>query len=117
MGLIKDIKQTRKIVEDLNQSLNPTIINKAKKYDELMSYLSHLKFSIDKIVEGIDDFGNTKLFITFKSPTLIQEFNEIGEPIKNDFIYSINMLNLVSIEDFEKLGNVISKEKDKKIKK
>lgn len=114
MGLIKDIKQTRKIVEEIHNANTKIVIEKAKKYDELMSYLKNINFSIDKIIPAVDDLGNTKYAITYKSPTIVQEFDHEGCPIKNDFIYSINMLNLVSVEDWAKLQSIYDTEKTKK---
>ena len=113
MGLIKDIKQTRKIVEEMHSANTKIITEKAKKYDELMSYLKKINFNIDKIIPAVDDLGNTRYAITYKSPTIIQEFDEKGQPIKNDFVYSINMLNLLSVEDWGKLQQIYDVEKAK----
>ena len=113
MGLIKDIKETRKIVEEIHNANTKKITEKAKKYDELISYLKNINFSIDKIIPAVDEFGNTKYAITYKSPSVFQEFDHNGEPIKNDFIYSINMLNLVTVEDWAKLQRIFDEEKQK----
>ena len=113
MGLIKDIKDTKKIVEEIREASTKKITEKARKYDELISYLKNINFNIDKIIPAVDDLGNTKYAITYKSPTIVQEFDHNGEPIRNDFIYSINMLNLVSIEDWSKLQQIYDAEKQK----
>lgn len=113
MGLVKDIKETRKMVEEIRNANAKIITEKAKKYDELMSYLKKINFNIEKIIPTVDDLGNTKYCITYKSPTIIQEFDEEGNPVKNDFIYSINMLNLVSVEDWSKLQQIYDSEKQK----
>ena len=113
MGLIKDIKETKKMVQEIRDANSKIVTEKAKKYDELMSYLKNINFNIDKIIPAVDDLGNTKYAITYKSPTIIQEFDHDGNPIKNDFIYSINMLNLVSVEDWSKLQQIYDTEKQK----
>ena len=113
MGLIKDIKQIKKTVEEIYSSNAKIVTEKAKKYDELMSYLKNINFCIEKIIPAVDDLGNTKYAITYKSPTIIQEFDHEGNPIKNDFIYSINMLNLVSVEDWKKLQRIYDEQKQK----
>jgi hypothetical protein len=113
MGIIKDIKETRKIVEEMHNANTKIINEKARKYDELISYLKNINFNIDKIIPAVDDLGNTKYAITYKSPTIIQEFDETGKPIKNNFIYSINMLDLVSVEDWKKLQDIYELEKQK----
>ena len=43
-----------------------------------MSYLKNINFTIDKIIPAVDDLGNTKYAITYKSPTIIQEFDYEG---------------------------------------
>lgn len=113
MGLIKDVKTTKKLVEEIHAANTKKIAEKAKKYDELMSFLKNINFNIDKIIPAVDDLGNTKYAITYKSPTIVQEFDHEGNPIKNDFIYSINMLNLVSVEDWSKLQQIYDNEKIK----
>ena len=115
MGFLKNIKETRQIVEKIDSFLSSETVRKAKAYDELMMHLSHISFTIDKIIETVDEVGETQYFITYKSPTVTQCFDEKGDPIKNDFIYSINMLNLVSLEDFDKFNDAISKVKLNKI--
>ena len=113
MGLIKDIKETKKMVQEIRDANAKVITEKARKYDELMSYLKNINFNIDKIIPAVDDLGNTKYGVTYKSHTIIQEFDHEGNPIKNDFIYSINMLNLVSVEDWAKLQQIYDAEKQK----
>lgn len=113
MGLRKDVKQIKKIVEEMNNASSKIVNEKARKYDELMSYLKNINFNIDKIIPAVDDFGKTKYAITYKSPTIIQEFDQIGNPIKNDFIFSINMLNLLSADDWSKLQTIYTSEKEK----
>ena len=113
MGLIKDVKQIKKIVTEMYEADSKIITEKARKYDELMSYLKNINFTIDKIIPAVDDLGNTKYAITYKSPTIIQEFDYEGEPIKNDYIFSINMLNLISPQDWLKLQQIYTTEKQK----
>ena len=113
MGLIKDIKQTRKLVQEIYDNSTKIVAQKAKKYDEMMALLKNITFTIDKIIPAVDDLGNTKYCITYKSPTIIQEFDHEGNPIKNDFIYSINMLDLVLLEDLPKLQQIYDLEKQK----
>ena len=113
MGLVKDIKATRKIVEEMYNKNLKVINEKAKRYDELMSYLRNINFNIETIIPAVDDLGNAKYGIIYKSPTIVQEFDHNGEPIKNDFIYAMNMLDLVSVEDWAKMQSIYNSEKQK----
>lgn len=116
MGIIKDIKEIKKTVNEIHENSTKIVAQKAKKYDELISLLKNVTFYVDKIIPAVDDLGNTKYAITYKSPTIIQEFDYNGDPIKNDFIYSINMLDLISLDDLPKLQQIynIEKQKNKK---
>ena len=83
-----EIKQLRKDSDEL------------KKTKEL---LSHVKFKIKetRVVENQDN-GNISIIVTYEMPRIVLELDENGRPNKNDFFYSSNMLDMISLEDMSK---------------
>lgn len=83
-----EIKQLRKDSDEL------------KKTKEL---LSHVKFKIKetRIVENQDN-GNVSIIVTYEMPRIVLELDENGSPNKNDFFYSSNMLDMISLEDMSR---------------
>lgn len=114
MGFIKDIKSIKKDVEEINSKLTKETLEKAQKYDELKELLQNICFDVE-IVEGLDDKGENQYTLLYKNPEVILNFDEYGDPIKNNFFYSMNMLDLLSYESTQKLYNIIIKEKNKKM--
>lgn len=114
MGLRKEIKEIKEDVKNIKENLTSDIIQKAKKYDELKELLEEIYFDIE-LIESFDYNGETQYEIIYKNPKVMLNFDEYGEPIKNNFFYSINMLNLLTKEANDTLYEVLRKEKIKKV--
>ena len=83
-----EIKQLKKDSEEL------------KKTKEL---LSHVRFKIKetRVLEN-QETGGVSLVVTYELPRVVLELDENGNPNKNDFFYSTNMLDMISLEDMSK---------------
>ena len=86
-----EIKQLKKDSEEL------------KKTKEL---LSHVRFKIKdtRVVEN-QETGGVSVVVTYELPRIVLELDENGNPNKNDFFYSTNMLNMISLEDMGNFQN------------
>lgn len=115
MGLRKDIKEIKEQLNIIKNELSLEIIRKAEGYDRLKKLLEEIYFDVE-LVESLDYNGETQYEVIYKNPKVMLNFDEYGEPIKNDFFYSMNMLNLLTIEANEKILDILFKEKNKKSK-
>ena len=83
-----------------------------KDSDELKTIkelLSHVKFKI-KDVRPVENqqTGNMSVVVTYELPRIVLDLDEQGEPMsRNDFFYSTNKLNLISLEDMSKFNDVL----------
>lgn len=82
-----------------------------KKTKELVS---HVKFKIKdvRIVEDTDA-GKQRVVVVYELPRVVLELDENGNPNKNDFFYSSNMLDMISLEDMSLFQKVLRNRKRK----
>lgn len=82
-----------------------------KKTKELVS---HVKFKIKdvRIVEDTDT-GKQKVVVVYELPRIVLELDENGNPNKNDFFYSSNMLDMISLEDMSYFQKALRNRKKK----
>ena len=85
---------------------------KLTKTEEL---LSHIKFKV-KSVQVVENqqTGRQSVIIQYELPKIILDIDENGKPNKNDFFYSSNILNMISLTDMKTIQDAI--EKAQKIK-
>ena len=73
---------------------------------EIRTLLSNIKFKIK-------DFNYYKedniVQIRYELPVINLTLDENGEPNKNDFFYSVNKLELISLEDMQKIIKFLEK--------
>ncbi len=88
-----EVKQLRKDSEELRQ---------------LKSLLSHVKFKIKdtRVVED-QTTGQISVVVVYELPRIVLDLDESGQPPKNDFFYSTNMLNMISLEDMANFQKVL----------
>ena len=111
MGFIKDIKE---IKTTLNEIASDTL-EKARKYDELMKYLSKIKLELEKAALSYNQDGTYNVKVNYKMPYVLLSFDGDGNVIQNERFTAINMLNLISIDDMMKISEVINEAKNKNI--
>ena len=80
----------------------------SKELSELKELLSHVKFKI-KETRMVDsqETGETTVVVSYELPRIILTLDENGNPNKNEFFYSTNRLNMISLEDMSKFQDVL----------
>ena len=108
--MLKRTKQLNNIeesVKHLVELLEGNEIQKLRKDSEelqkLKELLSHVKFKI-KDTRVVDDqsTGVVSVIVTYELPRIVLTLDENGNPNKDEFFYSTNMLNMISLEDMSK---------------
>ena len=94
-----EIKQLRKDSEELKK---------------IKSLLANVKFKIKetRVVEN-QDTGNNSVVVVYELPRIVLNLDDEGNPNKNDFFYSTNMLDMISLSDMQKFQDVLEKAKRK----
>lgn len=110
MSIRKDLKAIKEELSNMNSS---AIIDKAKKYDELISYLADIKFDVESVKTAYDDNGTCFVIVNYKIPSVKLYVNEDGSTIPNNRFKAINMLNLISFEEMSKIAAYIEEAKIK----
>ncbi len=79
-------------------------------YNLQLKLLQDIRFKVKSVKPGFnEETGLPTLKIVYEVPSVCLEFDEEGRPIKNDFFYASNFLDLISIEDMEKIQKEIDK--------
>lgn len=104
MGFIRDIKDIKLMVANSTKEN----LSKSRKYDELKKLTSNVSLSVKNIVKGVDTNGNDFIKITYNTPDVILYFDDNGNIMYNPQFYAINMLNLISNDDMQKLADYIA---------
>lgn len=108
MSIKKDLKEIKEAFLGLTEST----LKKAKKYDEIHENLKNVVLKPTNFHTKIDENGNLYFSVEFKTPEIRVYYDENGEMIKNNMFYSINYLNLISIDDMlelnKKLGYILT---------
>lgn len=113
MGLIKDIKEIKKEVEKINKSIDSKVIDKARKYDELIKHLDNVVLNL-KITQRINQLGDPEFTLHYSLPDITLYFDSNNELIYDPLFTAINMLNLNKIEDVNKIYDIIDKKNKKR---
>lgn len=102
-----DLAELTKIVK--TQEL--TRLRKIKDdYNVQSELLKDIRFKVKTIKSVVNEnTGLPELRIAYEVPVVCLEFDEEGKPIKNNFFYASNFLELISIEDMEKIQREIEK--------
>ena len=104
MGWIKDIK----FIKSNFEKITDETIKKAKAYDEIKSYLKHIKFDV-KNTSVVFDAENMCYCVQIKYdiPQINIHIDKDNNIEKNDRFISINTLDLISISDMQKISSKI----------
>ena len=104
-------KQILKEVQDLSNLVKGKEFEKLKKDSEelqkINSLLANIKFKVKDIKYYEEDEA---VKITYELPKIVLYLDENGKVAnKNDFFYSTNMLELISLEDMMKIQDFLRK--------
>ncbi len=110
-------KQILAQLQELTDLIKSDEFNRLKKdSDELKrieSLLSHIHFKV-KDVRIIDE--TQSVLITYEMPRIELKLDDKGEFIKDEFFYASNILELISLEDTQKIQTVLDNFKERKEK-
>lgn len=108
MGLRKDVKDIKEKLDNITSEL----FVKAKKYDEIMNYLSNIKISVKRASLTLSDDARYGVKVEYQVPDAIIKVDK-DKNHTTDMFKSINMLNLISISDMEKITKKLEEAKQK----
>jgi len=113
--MLKRTKQLLAIEEKINhlvELVESEEYKKLKKDSEELaktkSLLAHVKFKIKetRVVED-QETGEMSIIVTYELPRIVLKLDENGNPSKDEFFYSSNMLDMISLEDMSKFQNIL----------
>lgn len=109
--ILLEMREDQKQIKKL---LDPSIIEKARKYDEFAKYLKDFKLSVSKVSESTDENGYPQVIVIYEP--IVEKVSVEGDErvFSSNRFKSINFLNLISITDMKKISTAI--EKAKKVK-
>ena len=90
-------------------------VKDSEELKKIKSLLTHVKFKIKNTqVISNQETGKTNIVVTYELPRIVLELDENGNPNKNDFFYSTNMLDMISLEDMSKFQDALKNAKFRK---
>ena len=106
-AILEALKGIKKDLEDLKSLQDPSVLEKARKYDEVKKHLSLLNFPISKVYRKIDDLGSEEIVVEYASQKRKIRILDSGDAEFDPFIEAMNFLNLISLEDMMKIRDAI----------
>ena len=99
-------------IDELTNLIKSEEFQRLKKdSDELkriQALLPNIKFKVKSVKYFEDEeTGEEIVQITYDLPVINLKIDEHGNPNKNDFFYSTNSLDMISIEDMEKISELL----------
>ena len=82
----------------------------SEELKQIKDFLKHIKFKV-KDARIVNDDKGTSVVINYELPRIVLTFDDNHNIIKNDFFYSTNMLNMISLEDMATCQDLIEKAK------
>lgn len=117
--LQQQVNELTEKVKDLSNIIVSDELNrlrrKEKEFANQTELLSNVRFKIKnvKIVDNEDGFKN--IIITYQLPMITLELDENGKPKeKVPFFYSVNALEMIGLEDYEKIEQALEQAKNNK---
>lgn len=98
----------------LRKDLAGDLSKKAKRLDAILELLEPIHLHIKHIVTAYDDSGNQVIKVIYESGVKEIHISPNDEPRIDEFITSVNSLNMVSYADMEKVHNAIKIAESKK---
>lgn len=115
MGVFRNILHTLSGIWDdvkkIKSLQDPTIVEKAKRYDEMSEALKDVLFSVTKIYEKVDDNGDTDVFIEYGKETKKIKIRPNEDDEYDPFIIAMNKLNLISFDDMLRIQEAVKRNK------
>ena len=109
LEIVNDIKgNVDKLVDLLESNEIKQLKKDSEELTKIKSLLSHVKFKVKNVqVAENQNTGYPSIIVTYELPRVILNLDENGVPSKDDFFYSTNMLNMISLEDMSKFQEAL----------
>ena len=103
----KKISKIEELVKKIDKKLSANVIEKARKYDEMVSLLNDIEIEVISSVEIDNQSGDKFVKVEYKIPTAKIYTNDEGEIECPKHFKAINLLNLIPISTISKLTKEI----------
>lgn len=111
----KSLRQEIIELRELLEKFDSETISKAKKYDEIQSYLASVKLKAKSGIKFNENAFSYSVVVDYSSPKLELLIDENENVVASPTFKAINMLNLISYEDMEEIAKniMLAKKKNK----
>ena len=113
MGVFKEILHSLAgiwaDVKVIKQMQDPTLLAKAKRYDEVSKYLSDIRLRVAKVYTKLDDEGAPLVCVEYAKEVRHIRIDRNGGDVCDPFIVAANNLNLIPVEDMMRIKEEIEK--------
>ena len=114
--LLDELNELKNKIDDLTKDVSTLTKDnqtKIKKYNEMVEFLKDVKISVSKVNFNVNDRGSIGVDIHYHIPKQSIYFNDENEIIMNKTFRAINMLNLISLDDMQKISILLEDAKRK----
>lgn len=106
-------KQILAQLKELTDLIKSDEFNRLKNDSEELKRIKALLPSIKFKIKDLNYFEEEKIFqIRYELPVINLQLDENGNPNKNDFFYSSNVLEMISLEDMKKVQDFLERIKN-----
>ena len=86
----------------------------SKELQNTKELLNNIKIDVSDVKTILDQNTMEEVVeVKYSLPVVTLHFDENGEPYKNELFYALNALNLISLEDMDKIRIILEKQKIK----
>lgn len=111
----KSLRQEISELRELLEKLNSDTTQKAKKCEEIQSYLDSVKLKAKSSVKFNENAFGYSVVVEYTAPKLELLIDENENVVASPTFKAINMLNLISYDDMEEIAKniMLAKKKNK----
>lgn len=103
-------KQILARIDELTNLIKSDEFNRLKQESEELKRIKALLPNIKFKVKDINYYKeNNVVQIRYELPVITLQLNEEGEPSRNEFFYATNVLEMISLEDMQKIMEYLEK--------
>lgn len=109
MSLRKEVKEIKRMVEEMHKDYDD-LLKKERKLVEQTELLKHIKFTVKRCDTMFNQ--NTlsySVLIEYELPKVQVDFEVGGEQMTNDRLRAINLLDLITLDDMQKIRRELDK--------
>lgn len=86
----------------------------SKDYKTVLALLKDVRLEIKSVRSVENQDGTDSIVVEYNTPSVVLTTRD-GETSTDKFLYAVNMLNLISMDDMEKIRKVINKVEKKQL--